>query len=1280
MKKLIIVFSIFFLIIGGVLFALTKTLDAENYKSQIIQATQELTGHTMEVSGPVDVQLFPSPTITLNDVKIKNIPGSAAPDLATIKKVIATVKWGSLFETPLIIETISLDSPEFFMERSEKGQVNWDFPFLQEKTINPEQDNLIGKSILEVPPQFKSLSVKNGSITYINALTGFKKSLNQIRGNLSADSINGPFKFSGSFIWNENPIQFTLSTGKLFAQQSSDIKLSLVDSNSKAQMNLTGKIENLTKTADTTGGFSVDIPKMSPFLETLVGYTNLPDTLEKPLIGTATFSFSNEKASFNDMAFRYGTSELENSISGEISFIYPKTKGAKTQINSSLVLSKIDLDSFMPILPKKDNFKSKFMSLNRNITSDLNLKLKATSVTYRNANLTGTTLNLYFHNGTTTLNEFKTSLPGNTILNIKGDIDIIENAPQAKLEVSLDSQDMKKTTQWLNMTLPQLFTFNNVEGIKASGNLTLRETDITLSNIDAEANDGKLSGNMTVSLTEKIPTAALDLSLKNINLDSYLNIPLSKDKISLSSLWKKIEENLQENTFLNKVNLTFGLNGTDITFRNIPVNKLSSKGQIQNGMLTLQDLKLEGAATANLALSGKVQKQNNQLIFTDVIYDFNVPRASIFLDRALISAPIDGQLNNVSISGTFSGQPDSFAFNTVLGMSQAQIKAQGQIQKKNGIPNYAVNLSIAHPNFHQFMKLFDENFDHFPYLTGTFIFQTTLNGTPNSFSLSGIDGMIGTQRFKGDATITNDMTRKIQANLTSPLFDLEKIYPKKDIIRGINPDTGRAQFSNDLLNFGDFEGLDLDITASADKMTFDTTDIDLMSTHFTLKEKVLNLEYLKGTLNEGKISIEGSLNTSTAEPIIDAIIQGENIKVAQDNWALGRYRLKNGMATFLCDFNARGNSLEDMVRSLSANGTYSVKEGTLSGIDLTEIENQTKLILHKGQQADNFETTLNNLLARGETEFTSLNGTYSISNGTLRTSDSMLRSPESNAIIQATIDLPNWTILSSIALSMTGFDGFPPISIVIKGLLHSPEIETDISGYVRYLTSASAQIRDIALQEKLERERQQAQMDADQRKEEASRLAGMANAKINETNQIIKIAPTPQGEEEFIRAQDAAAIINELSLKESISVTDLKKIEEQYNLLLQRINIVQKASLDIALSSMQQQAQNMMSSAQATMNAINRIYQRLIGVEIVDSAYKKGFEMFTLMGRLRTFINQSQDLSKTTQALTQMKQAQEILTETYNSISKFDVDAPTSESNSNTSSRVRGKIIRNNSL
>lgn len=120
--------------------------------------------------------------------------------------------------------------------------------------------------------------------------------------------------------------------------------------------------------------------------------------------------------------------------------------------------------------------------------------------------------------------------------------------------------------------------------------------------------------------------------------------------------------------------------------------------------------------------------------------------------------------------------------------------------------------------------------------------------------------------------------------------------------------------------------------------------------------------------------------------------------------------------------------------------------------------------------------------------------------------------------------------------------------------------------------------------------------------------------------------------------------------------------------------------MEIALTGMRQQTQNLMASAQDTMNAINRIYQRLMGVEMVDAAYKKGFEMFTLMGRLRTFVDQSQDLSKNTQALTQMQQAMQILTDNYHAIAKFDVDAPVSGDGEINRPNVRGKIMRSNSL
>ena len=72
--------------------------------------------------------------------------------------------------------------------------------------------------------------------------------------------------------------------------------------------------------------------------------------------------------------------------------------------------------------------------------------------------------------------------------------------------------------------------------------------------------------------------------------------------------------------------------------------------------------------------------------------------------------------------------------------------------------------------------------------------------------------------------------------------------------------------------------------------------------------------------------------------------------------------------------------------------------------------------------------------------------------------------------------------------------------------------------------------------------------------------------------------------------------------------------------------------------------------------------------------------MFTLMGRLRTFVDQSQDLSKNTQALAQMQQAMQILTDNYNAIAKFDVDTPVSGDGEINRPNVHGKIMRSNSL
>ena len=309
MKKffLILLFLIL-LAFGGLAFMFYKSFDEDSYKAQVIASTKELIGRQMVINGQFSLDLFPSPVIKISDVVIKNKAGEKDPDFIKIASVEAHIRFASLFKNPLIIENIILNEPEIFLSRNEKGNNNWDLSFFKTFDKAIIQDNLIGKAFVDLPPQFQNMELKNGKISYQNVLTGKSFQLTDINGKMKSTSINGPFDFTGSFVNEQMPIDATLHVDKLNLTSQTKFTLSLLNPDSKAVLSVqNGVLERISDSTQTiSGGFTFNIPQLASFLATYKDFKDLPEALNKQVLGNGNFSFSAKETSFKDVAVRYG--------------------------------------------------------------------------------------------------------------------------------------------------------------------------------------------------------------------------------------------------------------------------------------------------------------------------------------------------------------------------------------------------------------------------------------------------------------------------------------------------------------------------------------------------------------------------------------------------------------------------------------------------------------------------------------------------------------------------------------------------------------------------------------------------------------------------------------------------------------------------------------------------------------------------------------------------------------------------------------------------------------
>ena len=355
MKKFLLILLIVILVaVGGIGFMFYKSFDEDAYKAQIIASTKEITGREMVINGQFSLDVFPSPVIKFSDVVIKDKNSQGNDDFVKVASIEAHIRFDSLFKNPLIIDNIILNEPQIFLSRNEKGQNNWDMAFFKLANKTVLQDDLIGKSFVDLPPQFQNMEIRKGKIIYKNALTEKNVEITDINGKIKSSSVNGPFDFTGNLTNGKMVLETTLHVDKLNPASQTKFSLSLLNPDSKAVISVQNGI--LEKIADASqsisGGFTFNIPKLSSFLAAYKNYKDLPEALNKPVLGNGQFSFSAKEASFTDLAVRYGEDNVENAVAANITVLHPSKPEEKTKVSALMRFTHLNLDVFVPYLPK----------------------------------------------------------------------------------------------------------------------------------------------------------------------------------------------------------------------------------------------------------------------------------------------------------------------------------------------------------------------------------------------------------------------------------------------------------------------------------------------------------------------------------------------------------------------------------------------------------------------------------------------------------------------------------------------------------------------------------------------------------------------------------------------------------------------------------------------------------------------------------------------------------------------------------------------------------------
>ena len=107
------------------LFLVPLLLDWEQYKPEIAERLEAITGRDVTIDGPLAVTFLPTPTIEATDLRIANAPGAAAADMARIGSLDLKLALGPLLGGEIAVTSLELVEPVIELQRLADGRPNW---------------------------------------------------------------------------------------------------------------------------------------------------------------------------------------------------------------------------------------------------------------------------------------------------------------------------------------------------------------------------------------------------------------------------------------------------------------------------------------------------------------------------------------------------------------------------------------------------------------------------------------------------------------------------------------------------------------------------------------------------------------------------------------------------------------------------------------------------------------------------------------------------------------------------------------------------------------------------------------------------------------------------------------------------------------------------------------------------------------------------------------------------------------------------------------------------
>ncbi len=1162
MRKIVwgIVILLVLAIAGAALYIMT--IDWNQHKERISKQFYDLTGKHISFDGRVSFEVFPTPYLKAINAKVYNSDEVGEKPLLDIKNVMVEMSLMPLLKGEFDVKRMVLDGVIINVDW-DKGGINW------QGDLSPDQRQMMEDTKMVL----NSVSLQNAEVNFEAQEAGISFKLTNLSGEVSAQSIFGPFRIEGNYLKGNTPQGFAITLGKLSESYATTLNAVVTHPKSDSYIRFDGSFHLINRVLN--GNVIVETQKLSGFINDNWPSLKMSAEYNEPLALGFDLALNSQNANLSNIVVKYGDTQGAGNIQ------IPLDDTEVWDITTNFDFADLNLD---PLAGFVREFVRKYVEeayapdYPINLTADI----KAVRSSIDGQGLKNLETSFSFDNDTLSVDNLSVMLPGDTNFKLKGSVYPYNDEVYYQAETTLNATDLMKTLRWLNLE-PKANAASVYKKMLLTAKIAGNFDRFQLSPIKVSLDKSTLSGEVGVILGER-KDIMLVLTADTINFDNYISSLPEEEK---SKTWaQRMAYRFSKLGILNDFDMVLNAKADLVIYESMPFEKVDFKGNILKGKMDIEYCNIEKVANTYVGLKGSVAGFGNIPQMDNLQYDIKSDDVISLINKLELKVPnLDyKKFSKFSINGAINGSSDDFATNMVFDIGSMNASYKGRVHKLNDNLEFDGELDVKHPDLSRLLQNIKAKYEPASSNLGLFRFKSKIVGNDKNMDFSNLNVNVGYTALSGSASYEDSGERpSIIGNFKVNKLELDKYLAKAKTDFQIRGEEAPALVSfldkpfwaTNKIDYSPYIGINMKADVKVDELS--------VGRHL-FKDADFGVSLVNGVVEIGSFAavykntpMTGALTLHMiGEPSISANVNMPEANMADFSIGGKTYNLKGGKFSTRFDFNSKADSLKSFVSSLKGKGEFKATTTEVGGINLQAIYDD----LIKREKKDGLSEFVKNNVESGKTLIDKLSGRVIVDSGNYSLADVSLGNVNSEIKAYGEGNIDDWTMNVVFNVKYNEPKYLPEFSFSLKNGMDNPNVDVNVSSLFK-MYQAKEEQREAAKEAEIEAEKNYWTNLYDEQKKIADDLVKSTRNNLEkeiESKEQIAFSEDSVNKYNLLK-QELAAIL--AALVETFNSVDIVKIDNEVinklkganNIALQEIEICTGKVSEIYLNDLKKQGE-----------------------------------------------------------------------------------------------------------